>query len=92
MCGVVSMIEANTSLVWRFVATFIDIAYAFSVVLILIGGLFWIFLILRDTYRTTGTKVIMSEATKSFGKKIIIGAVVVTIFDYVLKIFGILPR
>jgi hypothetical protein len=86
------MIEANTSLVWRFVATFIDIAYAFSVILILIGGLFWIFLILRDIYRTTGTKVIMSDSTKSFGKKIIIGAVVVTIFDYVLKIFGILPR
>jgi hypothetical protein len=86
------MIEANTSLVWRFVATFIDIAYVFSVILILIGGLFGIFLILRDIYRTTGTKVIMSEATKSFGKKIVIGAVVVTIFDYVLKIFGILPR
>jgi hypothetical protein len=63
------MIEAKTSLVWRFVATFIDIAYAFSVILILIGGLFSIFLILRDIYRTTGTKVIMSEATKSFGKK-----------------------
>jgi hypothetical protein len=86
------MIEANTSLVWRFVATFIDIAYAFSVILILIGGLFWIFLILRDIYRTTGTKVIMSEATKSFGKKLVIGAIMVTIFDYVLKIFGILPR
>lgn len=86
------MIEARSSLVWRFVATFIDIAYAFSVILILIGGLFWIFLILRDIYRTTGTKVIMSEATKSFGKKIVIGAVAVTIFDYVLKIFGILPR
>jgi hypothetical protein len=86
------MIEANISLVWRFVATFIDIAYAFSVILILIGGLFSIFLILRDIYRTTGTKVIMSEATKSFGKKIVIGAVVVTIFEYVLRIFGILPR
>jgi hypothetical protein len=86
------MIEANTSLVWRFVATFIDIAYAFSVILILIGGLFSIFLILRDIYRTTGTKVIMSEATKSFGKKLVIGAIMVTIFDYVLKIFGILPR
>ena len=86
------MIEANTSLVWRFVATFIDIAYAFSVILILIGGLFFIFLILRDIYRTTGTKVIMSEATKSFGKKLVIGAIMVTIFDYVLKIFGILPR
>jgi hypothetical protein len=86
------MIEANISLVWRFVATFIDIAYAFSVILILIGGLFWIFLILRDIYRTTGTKVIMSEATKSFGKKLVIGAIMVTIFDYVLKIFGILPR
>ena len=86
------MIEANISLVWRFVATFIDIAYAFSVILILIGGLFSIFLILRDIYRTTGTKVIMSEATKSFGKKLVIGAIMVTIFDYVLKIFGILPR
>jgi len=86
------MIEANTSLVWRFVATFIDIAYAFSVILILIGGLFFIFLILRDIYRTTGTKVIMSEATKSFGIKIVIGAVMVTIFEYVLRIFGILPR
>jgi uncharacterized membrane protein len=86
------MIEANTSLVWRFVETFIYIAYAFSVILILIGGLFSIFLILRDIYRTTGTKVIMAEATKSFGKKIVIGAVVVTIFEYVLRIFGILPR
>ena len=86
------MIEANTSLVWRFVATFIDIVYVFSVILILIGGLFWMFLILRDIYRTTGTKVIMSEATKSFGKKIVIGAVMVTIFHYVLEIFGIVPR
>jgi uncharacterized membrane protein len=86
------MIEANTSLVWRFVESFLFIAYAFSVILILIGGLFGMFLILRDIYRTTGTKVIMSEATKSFGKKIVIGAVAVTIFDYILKIFGILPR
>jgi len=86
------MIEARSSLVWRFVATFIDIAYAFSVTLILIGGLFGMFLILRDIYRTTGTKIILSEATKSFGKKIIIGAVAVTVFDYVLRIFGILPR
>jgi hypothetical protein len=86
------MIEANTSLVWRFAATFIDIAYAFSVILILAGGFFYIFLILRDIYRTTGTKIIMSEATKSFGKKIVIGAVAVTIFDYILRIFGILPR
>ena len=86
------MIEANISLVWRFVETFIYIAFAFSFILILVGGFFWIFLILRDIYRTTGTKVIMSEATKSFGKKIFIGAVVVTIFEYVLRIFGILPR
>jgi hypothetical protein len=86
------MIEANISLVWRFVETFIYIAFAFSFILILVGGFFWIFLILRDIYRTTGTKVIMSEATKSFGKKIVIGAVVVTIFEYVLRIFGILPR
>jgi hypothetical protein len=86
------MIEANISLVWRFVETFIYIAFAFSFILILVGGFFWIFLILRDIYRTAGTKVIMSEATKSFGKKIVIGAVVVTIFEYVLRIFGILPR
>ncbi len=86
------MIEANISLVWRFVETFIYIAFAFSFILILVGGFFWIFLILRDIYRTTGTKVIMSEATKSFGKKIVIGAVVVTIFEYALRIFGILPR
>jgi hypothetical protein len=86
------MIEANISLVWRFVETLIYIAFAFSFILILVGGFFWIFLILRDIYRTTGTKVIMSEATKSFGKKIVIGAVVVTIFEYVLRIFGILPR
>jgi hypothetical protein len=92
MCGVVSMIEANTSLVWRFVETFIYIAFVFSFILILVGGFFWIFLILRDIYRTTGTKVIMSEATKSFGKKIVIGAVAVTFFEYVLRIFGILPR
>jgi len=64
------MIEANISLVWRFVETFIYIAFAFSFILILVGGFFWIFLILRDIYRTTGTKVIMSEATKSFGKKL----------------------
>jgi len=86
------MIEANISLVWRFVETFIYIAFAFSFILILVGGFFWIFLILRDIYRTTGTKVIMSEATKSFGKKIVIGAVVVTIFEYALRICGILPR
>lgn len=86
------MIEARASLVWRFVESFIRIAFAFSVILILIGGLFGIFLILRDIYRTTGTKVIMSEATKSFGKKIVIGAILVTIFQYVLEIFGIFPR
>jgi hypothetical protein len=86
------MIEARVSLVWRFVESFIRIAFAFSVILILIGGLFGIFLILRDIYRTTGTKVIMSEATKSFGKKIVIGAILVTIFQYVLEIFGIFPR
>jgi hypothetical protein len=34
----------------------------------------------------------LSEATKSFGKKIIIGGILVTIFHYVLEIFGILPR
>ena len=86
------MIEARSSLVWRFVESFIHIAFAFSVILILIGGLFGIFLILRDIYRTTGTKVIMSEATKSFGKKIVIGAILVTVFHYVLEIFGIMPR
>ena len=86
------MIEARASLVWRFLESFIHIVFVFSVILILIGGLFWIFLILRGIYRTTGTKVIMSEATKSFGKKIVIGAVVVTIFHYALEIFGIMPH
>jgi hypothetical protein len=86
------MIEARASLVWRFLESFIHIVFVFSAILIFLGGLFWIFLILRDMYKTTGTKVIMSEATKSFGKKIIIGGILVTIFHYVLEIFGIVPR
>jgi hypothetical protein len=86
------MIEARASLVWRFVENLIHTAFVFSVILILIGGFFFILLILRDVYRTTGTKVVMSEATKSFGKKIVIGAILVTIFQYVLEIFGIAPR
>ena len=86
------MIEARSSLVWRFVESFIHIVFVFSAMLIFLGGLFGMFLILRDIYRTTGTKIILSEATKSFGKKIIIGGILVTIFHYVLEIFGILPR
>ena len=86
------MIEARASLVWRFLESFIHIVFVFSVILIIIGGLFSIFLILRDIYRTTCTKVIMSEATKSFGKKIVIGAVVAKIFHYVIEIFCIMPH
>jgi len=85
------VIEADTNLVWAFVQKFILGLYLVCFLTVIMGSFGFIFLILRDIYRSNSIKPMMSEKTKKFGTKIVIGAVIVAVFDYLISMLGIRP-
>ena len=58
---------------------------------VFIGSLAYIFLILRDTYHSTGGWIYQSAKTKQFGRKVFYVLIFVVAIDFLISFLGIKP-